>query len=152
LSSYAPEEVLDSVAELPLVCIDDLQQVAGLEHWETALFHFFNCARVSGCAVVIAADAAPLMLPVALADLQSRLCWGPVFELQRPSDEQKANILCFRAETRGLSMPPAVANYNVSRAPRDMNRLLAVLEQLDRVSLIRQRPLSVPFVKETLGW
>lgn len=145
-------DVLDGLEALPLICLDDMQTVAGDEGWELALFGLWNRALEQGSRLVFAADTAPRGLDIALPDLQSRLGWGEVFRLARPDDEAKARILRFRAGRRGLAMPEAVAAYIVSRAPRDLSLLLALLERLDRESLAEQRALSVPFVKRVLGW
>lgn len=152
LADYSPEDVLHGVERAGRVCLDDLQEVAGDEAWETALFHLINRARQEQCRLVFAADGAPRALGLNLPDLQSRLSGGLVFQLPRPDDEHKAQILQFRADRRGLTLPAPVAAYIVSRAPREMARLLALLEQLDEASLAHQRALSRPFVKETLQW
>ncbi|WP_436971949.1 HdaA/DnaA family protein, partial [Pseudomonas aeruginosa] len=40
----------------------------------------------------------------------------------------------------------------LNRGSRSMNSLFDLLEQLDRASLQAQRKLTIPFLKETLGW
>ncbi|MCB1675636.1 MAG: DnaA regulatory inactivator Hda, partial [Halioglobus sp.] len=120
--------------------------------WELALFDLCNRAREQHCRLLVAANAAPRALSVNLPDLRSRLAWGIVYQLPRASDEQKAAILRLRAARRGLSLPAEVAAYIVSRAPRSTGDLLALLDLLDHASLREQRPLSIPFVKQSLGW
>jgi DnaA family protein len=152
IASYPPVDVLQSVENLDLVCLDDIHAVVGDPAWETALFHFFNRARETGCALQFAAEAAPRNLPIKLPDLRSRLSWAVVFQLAVPADEEKAEILRFRAARRGLALAPEVATFIVNRAPRNLDDLLALLDALDRASLAEQRSLSLPFVKSTLGW
>lgn len=152
LRQYPAGDVLQGVEHLGRVCLDDIHTIAGDPEWELALFDFYNRARQHGCRLLVAADAAPRVLPVNLADLRSRLSWGIVYQLEACGDEEKADILQFRAQRRGLALSPAVASYIVSRAPRAMEQLLAVLDQLDRASLAEQRALSIPFVKQALGW
>lgn len=152
LVDYAPGDVLQGVETLDLVCLDDIQAVSGRRAWELALFDFYNRARQARCHMVIAADASPRELPVDLDDLRSRLSWGLVFQLALADDRAKADILCFRAERRGLALTPEVANYIIHRAPRHMEDLLALLDTLDENSLAEQRSLSMPFVKSVLGW
>jgi DnaA family protein len=152
LRQYPAGDVLQGVEHLDRVCLDDIQAVLGDPVWELALFDCYNRARQHGCRLVVAGDAPPRVLPVDLADLRSRLSWGIVYQLAAGDDEDKAAILQFRAMRRGLAMPPGVASYIVSRAPRGMEQLLGVLDQLDRASLAQQRALSIPFVKQALGW
>jgi DnaA family protein len=152
LGDYSPEDVLAGVETLALVALDDIDAVLGQEAWEMALFGLYNRAREQGCKLLIAARGAPRTLEVQLADLQSRLSWGGVYHLSLATDEEKRAILRFRAERRGLELSAEVAVYIVNRAPRDLGQLLALLERLDRASLAQQRPLSIPFVKQTLNW
>ncbi|MEJ2531277.1 MAG: DnaA regulatory inactivator Hda [Halioglobus sp.] len=152
LRSCPADEVLQGVESRDLVCLDDVQRVVGDESWEEALFHLCNRARQRGCRLLVAGDAAPRALALELEDLRSRLGWGIVYQLTRPGDEEKAAILQFRAARRGLALPGEVAVFIVSRAPRALEQLLELLERLDRASLARQRALSIPFVKQTLGW
>jgi len=152
LASYPPEEVLQGVESLGLVCLDDVHAVMGSEAWELALFHFFNRARAENCRLLISANSAPRALPVGLADLRSRLSWGIVYQLGPLDDKARKSILCFRAARRGLQLMPEVANYIIDRAPRSVGSLLDLLAELDSASLVEQRGLSIPFVKKVLGW
>jgi DnaA family protein len=152
LRQYPAAEVLQGVEHVDRVCIDDIHAVLGDANWELALFNLYNSAREQGCRLVVAGSAAPRSLAVNLADLRSRLSWGIVYQLTPGDDADKAAILQFRATRRGLTLPAGVASYIVSRAPRAMGPLLEILDLLDRASLAQQRALSIPFVKETLGW
>lgn len=152
LADYAPDDVLQEVEALDLVCLDDVDQVLGCAAWELALFNLCNRARQRGCRLLIGGNAAPRALAVDLADLRSRLSWGIVYQLAQASDADKATILQFRASRRGLQLPAEVASYITTRAPRGMQQLLDLLEILDRASLAEQRALSIPFVKQALAW
>lgn len=152
LGAMAPEQVLDGMEALSLVCLDDLHAIAGAADWELALFHFINRAREQGCRLLVSAAAAPRQLAIALPDLASRLSWGVVFQLDAPSDADKLAILRFRAERRGLQLEEEAARYILSRAPRAMAALMELLETLDRDSMALQRTLTIPFIKSRLGW
>ena len=152
LAGFPPGEVLSGAAEAPLVCLDDLDAVAGRADWELALFGLYNRIRERGTRLLVAAACAPRLVPLQLEDLRSRLAWGVVYHLPAGDDMQKKAILQFRARRRGLTLPEEVANYLVSRAPRNLDALLELLNRLDRASLEQQRALSIPFVKQTLGW
>ena len=80
------------------------------------------------------------------------MSWGIVFQLTQPDDEFRSEILRFRAERRGLVLPEELVSYIFHRAPRSLDRLLELLDQLDRASLAEKRALSIPFVKQLLGW
>ena len=152
VAHYSPAEVLHGVETLDLVCLDDIEQVLGNDEWELALFGLLNRAREWGCRLLLAADGPPRAQAVALPDLRSRLSWGVVFQLKQADDELRSEILRFRAARRGLVLPEELASYIVHRAPRSLDRLLELLDQLDQASLAEKRALSIPFVKQLLGW
>jgi DnaA family protein len=116
------------------------------------LFHLINRARDHGCRLLFSAASAPRQLGVQLADLESRLSWGVVFALPDYSDLEKTRILQFRAARRGMQLGDDSANYILARAARSLADLIALLEQLDRASMVAQRQLSIPFIRQTLGW
>jgi DnaA family protein len=149
LSQMSPE-LLEGMERMQLVCIDEIECIAGNGPWEQGLFHLYNRLRDSGNRLVVAGQAAPASLGIILPDLVSRLGWGPVYHLESLSDEEKAEALCLRAAQRGMEMPAEVAGYLLNRAPRDMQALFALLDELDEVSLAAQRKLTIPFVREVI--
>lgn len=144
--------MLDNLEQFELVCLDDLDAVAGLSEWEEALFHLFNRLRDSGRRLLLAASRSPRELPVKLADLQSRLTLALVFQLQSLSDEDKLRALQLRASRRGLHLSDEVGRFILTRGERSMSALFELLERLDQASLQAQRKLTIPFLKEILGW
>lgn len=149
-ADLAPD-LLDGLEALALVCVDDIDAIAGEADWEAALFHLFNRVRAGGGRIAIAGAASPRALGLGLPDLATRLSWGLVFQLQPLLDDEKARVLRQRARARGMEMPEAVARYLLQRHARDMGALFELLERLDRASLAAQRRLTVPFVREVAG-
>lgn len=144
-------ELLDGLEQMSLVCLDDVQVVAGDEVWEEGLFHLYNRVRDAGGRLLAVADASPLAIGVQLADLRSRLSWGPVFQLQPLDDAGKLEALQLRARARGMELSEEVGAYLLRRCPRDMHALFALLERLDQASLTAQRRLTIPFVRELIS-
>ncbi|MFC3609005.1 DnaA regulatory inactivator Hda [Stutzerimonas tarimensis] len=144
--------ILDALEQSELVCLDDLDAVAGDRAWEEGLFHLFNRLRDSGRRLLLAASVPPRELAVQLADLKSRMSLSLVFQLRGLSDEDKLRALQLRASRRGLSLPDDVGRFILSRGVRSMNGLFELLDRLDQASLQAQRKLTIPFLKETLGW
>lgn len=145
-------QLLDGMEELDLLCLDDLEVLAGDAEWEEALFHIYNRIQQRQGRLLMAAAAAPRALGIQLPDLVSRLGWGLVFQMQALDDEGKQQMLKMRAERRGLHLPDEVARYILSRGARGMGELFAALEQLDQASLQAQHRLTIPFVKRVMGW
>ncbi len=146
---YGPR-VLEDLESLDGVCIDDLHLVAGRDPWERALFACFNRLRDAGRRLLVTAPGPPQDLPLIREDLNSRLRWGLVCQLRALSDEDKARVLTFLCEHRGMQISAAVVEYILRRIPRTMARIVDTVEQLDNASLQAQRRLTVPFVKDVL--
>lgn len=146
-----PEVILDSLDQLDLVCIDDLQAVEHRADWQTALFHLYNRLKDSGRQLLLGARKSPRGLDLQLADLRSRLQWGLIFQLHPLSDADKVAALRQRSRLRGFDLSEEVAQYILHRAPRDTRALFTCLEQLDRASLQAQRKITIPFVKQVLN-
>ncbi|MBI4123720.1 MAG: DnaA regulatory inactivator Hda, partial [Betaproteobacteria bacterium] len=64
---------------------------------------------------------------------------------------EKARHLRAEAQRRGLELSEEILGYLLTRLPRDLPSLQGVLEVLDRYSLIKQRPLTLPLVREALA-
>ena len=142
--------VLDDLANLDFLALDDLEAVAADPAWNEALFNLYNRVHARGGRLLVSADAAPRALPLVLGDLQSRLSSGLVYRLDPLDDEDKRDALIKAAAARGLQLPESVANYLLRRLPRRWPELVAALERLDQVSLSAGRALSIPFVRDAL--
>ena len=140
-------EMFTGLEKLSLVCIDDVQVLAGNKPCEEALFHLYNRMRDTGGKMIVAGNVAPSALSITLADLQSRLSWGPVFHLQELTDENKIEALQLRANARGFELTEEVGLFLIRRSARDMVSLFALLDKLDEASLAQHRKLTIPFVR-----
>ncbi len=149
VSRYGPE-VLDELAGLPLVCIDDIQAIAGQADWEQALFRLFNQVQDYRHHLIVAAPVPPGALAIALADLKTRLAGGLTLKLQPLDDSGKLAALTLRAKNLGFELTPQVGHFLLSRYPRDLPSLWQLLERLDRATLAAKRRLTVPFLKKYL--
>ena len=114
-------DVLEGMEHLSLVCIDNIECVAGDEPWEMAIFNLYNRILESGKT-----------------------------KLQPLSDEDKLQALQLRARLRGFELPEDVGRFLLKRLDREMRTLFDTLDQLDRASITAQRKLTIPFVKDIL--
>lgn len=149
---YPPQQLLENLEQLSLVCLDDLQIIAGNRIWEEALFDLYNRIKDAGGRLSLGANCSARELPLQLPDLQSRFGWGPVFHLSEPEDNEKMAILQFRASRRGMALNDDVAQYLISRAVRNMGELMECLDKLEEISLQERRKLSIPFVKQVFNF
>lgn len=153
--AYLPGEIVNQNGALEgmelcdLLCIDDLQR---LDHAsEVDLFHCINRCRESGTRIILAADRSPDELGLKLKDLQTRLAWGLVFQVQPLSDEGLREAFKKEIQARSLEASDEVLGYVLRRFPRRMASLKQVVDTLDEVSLSEQRRITIPFVKSVFG-
>jgi DnaA family protein len=145
-----PPEALAGFEACRVVCLDDVDAVAGDAAWEEALFRLFNAAADARSRLIFAAQAPPSTPPWHLEDWRSRAASCVVYQL-RPLDESGIVLaLRLRAAQRGLELPPETADYLLRRLPRDVTTLLAILDRLDEASLVAQRRLTIPFIRDAL--
>ena len=142
--------ILDDLSQLSLVCVDDIDLIAGARHWELAFCQLINGARDASQSILLASRQNPRHLRTVLPDFASRLLWGMVFYLQTLNDEAKVAALHARAAQRGLHLADDAGRYLLAKYPRDLFTLFANLDKLDQASLSAQRRITVPFIKSVL--
>ena len=133
-----------------LVCIDDVDAIAGHAGWEEGLFHLYNDIEGRGTRLLLAARRTPRAAGFALPDLESRLAAGLVLRVDELDDAGRRAALRMRASERGFDFPDDVVSFVLSRCPRDMHSLFSLFDRLERSTLAAQRRLSVSFVKALL--
>lgn len=153
--AYLPGEIVNHIGALEgmehcdLLCIDDLQR---LDHAsEVDLFHCINRCRETGTRIILAADRSPDELGLKLMDLQTRLAWGLVFQVQPLSEEGLRNAFRQEIQARSLEASDEVLSFVLRRFPRRMASLKYVVDTLDEVSLSEQRRITIPLVKSVFG-
>lgn len=146
-------EALDGMENQDLICLDDIQIIARQPAWEERLFHLYNRIRDQDRGLLlISGDNPPAGLGIALPDLRSRLSAGLVLHIQDMRDEDKLASLKKHARQRGFELSDSVGQYLIARCSRNMHDLIACLDQLDAASLAAKRKITIPFVREVLGF
>ena len=133
-----------------LVCLDDVEAIAGRGEDEEALFHFHNRARAGGTVLVYAARGNPVTLGLGLPDLVTRLGQCTRLGVEPLDDTGRRELLRQRAARRGLQLDDAVLDYLMRRSERDLASLTALLDRLDKASLAAQRRITIPFLRDHL--
>jgi DnaA family protein len=149
-SQALPPAALAGFENCRVLCLDDVDAVAGDLQWEQALFRLFNEAAELGTRLIFAARAAPRGIDWSLEDWRSRAAACVVYQLRDLDDAGRLEALRLRAAQRGLQLPPETADYLLRRMPRDLPSLFEILDLLDEASLVAQRRLTVPFIRDAL--
>jgi DnaA family protein len=132
------------------IALDNLDALAGERDAEHALFDLYNRARAEGTALIFAAEAVPVQLPLTLPDLRSRLGACTQFALKPLDDAERREVLKSQAALRGIELDDAVLDWLFARYVRDLGALLDLLDRLDQASLAAQRRVTVPFLRSFL--
>jgi DnaA-homolog protein len=145
-----PPEALAGYERAQVLCVDDVDEVAASESWERALFELFNAAGETGTKLIFAAEVAPRGIDWCLDDWRSRAAACLVYQVQELDDAGRAEALRLRAAQRGLQLPHETSEYLLKRMPRDLPSLCRLLDELDEASLVAQRRLTIPFIRDAL--
>ena len=142
---------LDGFDASDLLCIDDIEQVAGKPPWEEALFHLYNRIRDHNGRVLLSGDNSLASMNIGMPDLHSRLSWGASYRLHPLDDEERRKLLQQLSRERGMEMNTDVADYLLRRYSRDIKALVTLIDELDRRSLSAKQKLTIPFLRQSLS-
>jgi len=143
-------EVLDGLEQIDVICLDDIQLIAGNTVWQQALFDLYNRVLEQNNCILISGDQSATQLGLNLPDLVSRLSWGLTEQVKPLDDGEKVTALQYRASKRGLILSSEAANFLLNRLSREMGNLIASLDILDKASIREQRKITIPFIKDIL--
>lgn len=143
--ALAPALLDDLEQEADLICIDDLQAIAGQRSWEQALFALY--ARSERCPWIFAARTPPASSGFCMPELATRLGAGPVYQLRLLADEEKLALVEHRARALGLALQPGAARYLIERYARDLDALMRLLDRIDVESVRCQRRPTIAFIR-----
>ena len=151
-----PEQVMQT---LQLACqqaeylyVDDLASLAGHQQAEELVFQAYQMLLGKQGAFIVADRLPATAVDFDLADLNSRARGLMHFQLQPLDDNSKRALLVHRAYERGYTLKDSVVDYWLRRGPRDLGTLLTDLEVLDRATLSHKQTVTVPLLKQVLGY
>jgi DnaA family protein len=144
-------EVLDGLERIDLICLDDLEFIAGDDLWQQGIFDLFNRLVENNKKLLITGDQSANQLGITLPDLVSRIGWGYTEQVKALDDEETITALQYRAHQRGLMLSDEVVKFLLNRLTRDMGSLIDTFDLLDKASIRQQRKITIPFIKQTIA-
>jgi len=141
-------EILEDIAINDLICLDDVHAVAGKEKWERGILDLYEQASARGGNMIVAGRQSLEKMPLSLADLKSRLASELAYGVSSLTDNEKSAALKLRAQSRGFELSEEVISYVLKRYPRDTHSLFGLLDQIDELSLMEGRRVTIPLIRD----
>jgi chromosomal replication initiation ATPase DnaA len=115
---------------------------------ERALLHLHNLLAERQGHLLILSREAPARWDVRLADLASRLAAMPAIRIDPPDEVLIEGLLVKLFADRQLAVQPEVVTYLLRRMERSFEAARQLVARLDRESLARHRPVTLPLARE----
>jgi chromosomal replication initiation ATPase DnaA len=128
------------------VALDNAERAA-----ERPLLHLYNLCREQKRGLLLTMAAPPAALPIALADLASRLRSLPAAGIAPPDDELLAAVLLKHFADRGIKVAPGLVAYLVPRIERSFAGAASLAAALDRRALAAGKPVTVKLARTMLA-
>ncbi len=138
-----PPSVLDGVNA---VVIDDADRTVD----DVTLFHLYNLAKERSASLLLTCSQPPAVW-AALPDLRSRLMAAPLVSIGPPDDAVMAALLIKMFSDRQIKIGVEVISYLLSHMERSHAAARLVVEAADQRSLARQKPITVPLLRDLLA-
>ncbi|MBL8497418.1 DnaA regulatory inactivator Hda [Nitrosomonas sp. JL21] len=139
---FVDDESIDCIA------IDDIDALT--LSGQIKLFNIYNQLRDEGHAVLLMSGmAAPIHLDMR-QDLVTRLGWGLVYQVFELTEDERIQAMRQHSAGRGFELSEEICRYLLRHGRRDLRSLLMTLDALDRYSLVHQRQITIPLLRELL--
>jgi len=135
-----------------VVAVDDVALIAGHAGHEELLMTIYQRLLQERGRLLVAHSHPAQVLEFVTPDLASRMKSLQHFQIQPLQDADKVELLRRRAQNRGYELSHSVLDYWLVRGPRDLGALLSDLDLLDQASLARKQQVTIPLLKQVLGY
>ena len=141
---------MDSLDNLDVICIDDIDLINSNKEWEIAIFNLINDCLISKCRLIFSSAFNPSSIKFDLKDLISRIKKMNHIELFPVSEDNLNDALNFICNLRSINLGEKEINYLVTYSKRNISDLINVINKLDKTSMQLKRKITVPLIKEVI--
>lgn len=135
-----------------VLCIDDIQFLAGREQTQEEFFHTFNALYHADRQIVVTSDVYPQQIREMEERLVSRFQWGLVADIQAPAIDTRIAILKKKAEQEQIALDDDVALLIAQHVQSNVRELEGTLLRLAvKAELVHKRAIDLEFAKSALG-
>jgi chromosomal replication initiator protein len=133
-----------------LLCIDDIQFLAGKERSQEEFFHTFNTLFDGHKQIVLSCDRPASEIANLEHRLVSRFEWGLTAELQPPAIETRLAILRKKARGMQIKLPDEVFEFLANRIRSNVRRLEGALMRVASFASLSGKALTQEVIEHLL--
>jgi chromosomal replication initiator protein len=134
-----------------VLCIDDIQFLAGREQTQEEFFHTFNALYHADRQIVVTSDVYPQQIKEMEERLVSRFQWGLVADIQAPELDTRIAILKKKAEQEHIALSDDVALLIAQQVQSNVRELEGTLLRLAVKAELTRRGIDLEFARDALG-
>ncbi len=133
-----------------LLIIDDIQFIGKMEKIQEELFHTFNTFYENNKQIIFSSDKHPNYIPELADRLKSRFAAGMIVDVSAPEFESRLAILKIKLREMNIELAPEIIEYIASAVEGNIRELEGSLNIIVCQYRLKNRPLSLPEVKNLL--
>ena len=149
-NSFKPD-ILDGFENYDLICIDDINYIFGKDDWEFKIFVLINKVLENSKKIIFSSTIKPEKDIVNLQDLQSRLSWSLLLNIEEPTDKIKIEILKKTILEYEYNIVPESCNYLMKNRDRSIKSLLDDIHKIGSYSLSTNKKITLKNLRSVLS-
>jgi len=118
---------------------------------QEAFLHLYNWTREQGGYLLLTATKRPKEWGVSLKDLSSRLLSFETVQIKAPDDYLLRAVIIKQFYDLQITLSDDVLSYMVPRIERTFNGIRELVKNIDRLSRIEKKKISIGMVREVLN-
>ena len=132
-----------NILELKDLIIENIEKIEN--HY--FFLHVINIVKEKNFKVLLTSRRPITELDIRLQDLKSRLLAYSHSKILLPTDDVLRGIIIKISKDKGLLLSDTAINYILSHVERSYSIINSFINELDRLSLIRKKKITIPFIK-----
>ncbi|MBT4884913.1 MAG: hypothetical protein HON55_02030 [Legionellales bacterium] len=146
IHAWSPD-VLSGLVGVGVICLDNIESIAGSYAWEEAVFNLYNSALEAKTPLIISGSSLPKNIGFILPDLRTRLSSGVSFCLYDLSDADKVKAMQNKSLSMGFDLSDKYAEYIMQNYNRDLSMLLDLIEKIASITFETKKKTSLASIK-----
>ncbi len=134
-----------------VLCIDDIQFIAGRDSTQEEFFHTFNALYEDHKQIILTSDRPPKDIKTLEDRLKSRFEWGITADIQPPDPDLRAAILKKKAEQMNIQLTPEVVNFLAENLKSNIRQVEGAIKKLGALSLLTGTPITIELAKNSIA-